>query len=223
MNKTIESISTSEKVLRRVAAIVSWIFSPFWIPTFAFILLFTVSYLKNMPTQYKLLVTAIVACFTIIMPGLGIGIFRFINNLTKYTEKKHRHFPALLTLASYVFCMITMLKLNIPWYMTGVVLASLTILLSFYITNFFWKISEHTAGLGGVIGGVLSFSSLFGYNPIVWLSGGILIVGLLGSARIILNKHTLGEVFGGFFIGLACTMIVLNPMIMNFIYRFLLY
>jgi membrane-associated phospholipid phosphatase len=78
------------------------------------------------------------------------------------------------------------------------------------------------AGMGAVIGGVVSFGALFGYNPLWWLCLFIMISGILGSARIILNHHSLGEVFGGFLVGLVCSMLVLNPYT-NILFRLLLF
>ena len=60
--------------------------------------------------------------------------------------------------------------------------------------------------------GITVFSSLFNYNPVGWLCIFILIAGMLGSARIILRHHTLGEVLGGFVVGLVCTILTLDPM-----------
>jgi hypothetical protein len=95
--------------------------------------------------------------------------------------------------------------------MTGIILAALVMQVICVILNLRWKLSEHMAGMGGVIGGVISFSALFGYNPLWWLCLFILISGILGSARIILTHHSLGEVFGGFIVGLICAMMVLHP------------
>ena len=79
------------------------------------------------------------------------------------------------------------------------------------------------AGMGGIVGGLLSFSSLFGYNPVWWLCIFILIAGVLGSARIILRHHTLGEVLCGFAVGFACAILVLHPVISNSLFRIFLF
>ena len=55
------------------------------------------------------------------------------------------------------------------------------------------------ASCGMIIGGLLSYSFIFQFNPIWWLCGFILLAGMLGSARIIVRQHTLNEVGGGFF------------------------
>ena len=103
-------------------------------------------------------------------------------------------------------------RLNIPWYMTGIIFASLIVMIICVIVNLKWKLSEHMAGAGAIIGGLVAFSALFGYNPVGWLCIFILVAGVLGTARIILQHHTLGEVMGGFAVGLICTLLVLHPL-----------
>lgn len=212
-----------ERTLLRVAQILSWLFTPFSFPFIAFVVLFLFSYLRIMPLQYKLIVLTMIYCFTVLMPTVTIYLFRKINGiaLKDLSERKKRYIPLLLTITSYVFCLMMMNRLNIPWYMSGIILASLIALIISVIVNLRWKLSEHMMGMGGVIGGIIAFSVLFGFNPLFWLCVFFLIGGLLGSARIILGHHTLGEVAVGFFLGFISAMLVLHP-VSNLFLRFLL-
>ena len=196
MDKEKEHI-IADKTMLRVARITSIVFTPFSIPFLAFLVLFLFSYLRIMPILYKGIVLGIVYCFTILT-------------------------PILLTIISYVFCLLMMRKLNIPWYMTGIIFVSLVISIICILVNLKWKLSEHMAGMGGIIGGLVSFSALFSYNPVVWLCLFILIAGILGSARIVLGHHTLGEVLSGFVVGLVCSFLILHPAY-NLIFRVFLF
>lgn len=210
-----------DKTLIRIARLVSAIFTPFSIPFLAFLILFLFSYLSIMPIQYKLIVLGIVYCFTIMMPVLTIFIFKKINGFSaqELGERKKRYVPFFLTIISYVFCLMMMNRLNIPWYMSGIILASLIMMVICVVVNLKWKLSEHMAGAGAVVGGLVAFSALFGYNPVWWLCLFILVAGVLGTARIILGHHTLGEVMGGFGVGFVCSLMVLHP-IANSLYFF---
>ena len=204
----------ADKTLIRTAKVISAVFTPFSIPFLAFLVLFIFSYLRIMPLQYKLIVLGIVYCFTILMPTMTIFLFRKVNGFARQdlSDRKKRYVPILLTIISYVFCLMMMHKLNIPWYMTGIIFASLIVMIICVIVNLKWKLSEHMAGAGAIIGGLVAFSALFGYNPVGWLCIFILVAGVLGTARIILQHHTLGEVMGGFAVGLICTLLVLHPL-----------
>ena len=214
----------ADKTLIRTAKVISALFTPFSIPFLAFLILFLFSYLRIMPIQYKLIVLGVVYCFTILMPTLTIFLFRKINGFSPddLIERKRRFVPFILTITSYVFCLLMMYRLNIPWYMTGIIFAALVMMIICVVMNLKWKLSEHMAGAGAVIGGLVAFSDLFGYNPIWWLCVFILIAGILGTARIILQHHTLGEVTGGFAVGLICSLLVLHPL-SNIMFRIFLF
>ena len=223
MDKEKEHI-IADKTMLRVARVTSIVFTPFSIPCLAFLVLFLFSYLRIMPILYKGIVLGIVYCFTILTPTITIFLFRKINGFARQelSERKKRYVPILLTIISYVFCLLMMRKLNIPWYMTGIIFVSLVISIICILVNLKWKLSEHMAGMGGIIGGLVSFSALFSYNPVVWLCLFILIAGILGSARIVLGHHTLGEVLSGFVVGLVCSFLILHPAY-NLIFRVFLF
>ena len=223
MDKEKEHI-IADKTMLRVARVTSIVFTPFSIPFLAFLVLFLFSYLRVMPILYKGIVLGIVYCFTILTPTITIFLFRKINGFARQelSERKKRYVPILLTIISYVFCLLMMRKLNIPWYMTGIIFVSLVISIICILVNLKWKLSEHMAGMGGIIGGLVSFSALFSYNPVVWLCLFILIAGILGSARIVLGHHTLGEVLSGFVVGLVCSFLILHPAY-NLIFRVFLF
>lgn len=214
----------ADRTLIRTARVISAIFTPFSIPFLAFLILFLFSYLRIMPIQYKLIVLGVVYCFTILMPTLTIFLFRKINGFSPEDlgERKRRFMPFLLTITSYVFCLVMMHRLNIPWYMTGIILAALIMMVICIVVNLKWKLSEHMAGVGAIVGGLVSFSALFGYNPVWWLCLFILIAGVLGTARIILQHHTLGEVLVGFAVGLICSLLVLHQL-SNILFRIFLF
>ena len=199
----------ADRSLIRTARVISAIFTPFSIPFLAFLILFLFSYLRIMPIQYKLIVLGVVYCFTILMPTLTIFLFRKINGFSPEDlgERKRR---------------FMMHRLNIPWYMTGIILAALIMMVICIVVNLKWKLSEHMAGVGAIVGGLVSFSALFGYNPVWWLCLFILIAGVLGTARIILQHHTLGEVLVGFAVGLICSLLVLHPL-SNILFRIFLF
>ena len=152
MDKEREHI-IADKTMLRVARVTSMVFTPFSIPFLSFLVLFLFSYLRIMPIQYKLIVLGIVYCFTILTPTIIIFLFRKINGFARQdlSERKKRYVPILLTIISYVFCLLMMRKLNIPWYMTGIIFVSLVVSIICILVNLKWKLSEHMAGMGGVV------------------------------------------------------------------------
>ena len=218
MDKMVEAAEPQPQMLttrieERVSKVVSWVFNPFSIPFLAFLILLLFSYLRMLPITYKLIILGIVYTFTILTPSLAIYVYCRLNRLSMkdLTQRHHRYAPFLLTILSYICCLLLMRKMNIPWYMSGIILAALLMQVICICLNLVWKLSEHMAGAGAIVGGLVAFSALYGYNPIWWLCLFILIAGILGSARISLGHHTVDEVIGGFAIGLLCTLLVLHP------------
>lgn len=164
------------------------------------------TYLRIMPLGYKVTVLALVYCFTILMPMLGIYLFQKINGwgIRELGEREKRFIPYGLTILSYMACLITMYRIHMPRYLAGIILAVLICMVICTFINLKWKISTHMASSGLMVGGLLSYSFIFQFNPVWWLCFFILLSGCLGSARIIVRQHTLNEVFGGFLVGLFC-------------------
>ena len=218
-DEQLQTCRKSDRALVIGSKVISWLFTPFLIPLLAFVAMFLFSYLRIMPLQYKLIVGNIVFVFTILIPVLMILLYKWIGKIKMYElgTREKRYMPFMLTIISYCSCLFMMWRLNIPWFMTAIILAALVIQVMCVLINIRWKLSEHMAGAGCIIGGLAVFSSLFGYNPLPWLCVFILIAGCLGSARIILHHHTLGEVLGGFALGFFTAWTILNPT--NLIFR----
>ena len=100
----------ADKTMLRVARVTSMVFTPFSIPFLSFLVLFLFSYLRIMPILYKGIVLGIVYCFTILTPTITIFLFRKINGFARQelSERKKRYVPILLTIISYVFCLLMM-------------------------------------------------------------------------------------------------------------------
>lgn len=189
--------------------IISGVFTPFMVPFLAFVLLFFFTYLRIMPFQYKLTILGMVYSFTILLPMLAIYLFQKINGwgIHELRHRERRFVPYGLTIISYVACLITMHKIHLPRYLSGIVVAALLCMIICTIVNLKWKISTHVASSGLMVGGLLSYSLLFNFNPVWWLCFFILLSGMLGTARIIVKQHTLLEVLAGFVVGLFCGVI----------------
>ena len=186
--------------------IVSAIFTPFMVPFVAFLMIFIFTYLSIMPLSYKLSILTLVYFFKKLIPMLGIYIFQKINGwgIKELVHREKRFIPYGLTILSYVGGLITMYRIHTPRYMSGIILAVLICMVLCTIVNLRLKISTHAASSGLMVGGLLSYSFLFQFNPVWWLAGFNMLAGMLCTARIIVRQHTLTEVFGGFVLGLFC-------------------
>lgn len=74
------------------------------------------------------------------------------------------------------------------------------------IVNHWWKISAHMAGMVGMIGLMLRIFSVNAETSGAFgvLIAVVLLTGAVGSARIYLDRHTLGQVIAGTLNGALC-------------------
>lgn len=195
----------TEKNIIIAARVMSMIFTPYYLPLVGLIALFTFSYMSLMPWAYKLTVLVMVYLFTILIPTLLIHFYRRYQGWTPMEMglRDRRLVPYIVTILSYFACYYMMSVIRIPQFMANILVAALVIQIACAIINVWWKISTHTAAIGGFEGALVAFSFLFAFNPMWWFCIILIIAGMVGSARMILRQHTLGQVCAGFVLGLV--------------------
>lgn len=201
-----ENETLKEKALKTASHILSAVFTPFIMPTLSFLLLYLFTYLALMPLVYKGIVLGAVYLFTVCVPLLLIYLYQrfFGKGMQELRERKKRFAPYALAGISYCTCAIILYRLYVPHYLSAIIITFIFCIMACGLLNLKWKISTHTAGCGMMIGILLPYSVIFHFNPLGWLSGFILLSGLIGTARLILQRNTLFEVILGFVVGMFC-------------------
>lgn len=191
------------------ARVISLVFTPFYLPVVGLTALFVFSYLSLLPFRYKAAVVGLAYLFTVLAPTLLIHAYRRYNGWTpvELGRKERRMVPYVISIACYFACVYLMERMHIPRFMGGILIAALLIQITCAVINAWWKISTHTAAIGGVAGALFAFADIFGFNPVGWLCGVFMLAGLLGTSRMILRQHTLVQVVAGFWVGFACAVV----------------
>ena len=200
-----------EKNIILAARIMSMIFTPFYLPLVGLVTLFLFSYMSLLPLAYKLPMLLTVYISTILMPSLLIHLYRRFQGWTskELGRKERRIVPYLISILCYFGCFFLMEYRNTPRVISIILVAALVIQMVCALINVWWKISTHTAAIGGVAGGLVVYSIAFSFNPIWWLAFVILLAGMVGTARMILRQHTLAQVVTGFLVGVVCALFII--------------
>ena len=200
-----------EKNIIFTARIMSMIFTPFYLPIVGLIALFIFSYMSLLPMMYKLVMLAMVYLLTVVAPSLLIHLYRLCQGWTSHElgRKERRLVPYIISIVCYFACFFWMEYRNTPRVISIIVVVALTIQMVCTLINIWWKISTHTAAIGGVAGGLVSYSIAFSFNPLWWLCFVLILAGAVGTARMILRQHSLSQVVGGFLVGAACAILVI--------------
>lgn len=186
------------------ARTVSVLFTPFYLPTIAFIVLLTFSYLRALAPAYKVAMVIMVYLLTVLFPRIMIYAYRRLNGWTKpqMSQRERRYVPYAISIVCYSALLFTMESFHMPHFTSAIVAAALLIQVVCAVVNNWLKVSTHAAASGGVIGMLFAFSIIFNFNAINWLAFCVLLCGCVCTARMILRQHTYTEVLLGVFIGI---------------------
>jgi membrane-associated phospholipid phosphatase len=201
----------SERQMILMARVLSMVFTPFYLPIIGLVVLFFFSYLSMFPWSYKLHVLLMTYLFTILMPTVLIHLYRRYQgwNLIELGRRERRMVPYVISILCYFTCIYVMERLHMPHFMGSIIIAALLVQIVCAITNIWWKISTHTAAIGGVGGALFAFAEYLGFNPVWWLCLVFLVAGLLGTSRMILRQHNLAQVVTGFWVGFVCAAVAI--------------
>lgn len=191
--------------MKSIAHVISTVFQPLLMPTYGVVLLFVYTYFGVIYTQQFWLIISPIVLFSFVIPAILIFmLFRMgvISDLS-LTKRRERLFPYLITLLSYTAMMIFYYRMNMPKWFLLMIAASIAIMIIAILITLRWKISAHMFGIGGLIGGAMSVSYFVERsNPYYMFMGLFILAGLIGTSRLILKRHTLGQVIAGFLLGL---------------------
>ncbi len=195
--------------MKKTAHFFSIAFHPLLLPTFVFVLLGFLYPYFNTPYNSKHFIelsTFIFIC-TFIFPAVAIyAMYKWevIGSLF-LEERKDRPYPMVLTSLMYLlFTKILFGRIGADQtFIHAMYFIGFLILLAGIIT-FFWKISAHALGVGGVSGFFIQLNTQVLDNRLfVALLVILAISGLVMTARLLLKAHTPTQVYIGYTIGMV--------------------
>ena len=144
---------------------------------------------------------------TYIIPLVSIGMLRLTANISSFRlpEAKERFLPFIFVavyygLTTYLFYS----KIVLGMAMILIFLCITITILSVAIISRRFKISAHAAGTAGLVAALLAVQSKYPDSQLFYpIIGSILLLGVVCSARLQLNEHSLTEVFWGTLLGLV--------------------
>ncbi|MDH6534770.1 phosphatase PAP2 family protein [Parabacteroides sp. 52] len=199
--------------------IVSIVFHPLLMVTYGIILVLSFTYLAIYPTQIKWTIAGGTFLTTAVIPGLFV-LLLIRNGAASdlaLSDRRERAVPYLIILTSLLVCLYYFYKMKMPFWLLAILIGACVVLLAVLCINFFWKISAHTLGIGGLLGGVMAVSYIHRINPYVGFILLFLISGLVATSRIYLKRHTPSQVYAGFLLGFAC---IFGAVVMSYTYLF---
>ncbi len=197
------------------ATICSNVFSPLIVPLYATIISFWATYLMVAPLKTRVLVTIAVAAFSCVLPLLVILFLKAIKIVKSadLTDRHERPIPYSVATVCYVGLWLYLNNINAPQWFSSFFLASAIAAVINLAINFKWKISGHATGIGGLT----MFCFFIYWKQITfigfptWFIVMILISGFVLSSRLILQRHTVGQLVAGYLTG--CVTVALTQLL----------
>ena len=196
---------------KKLAKIISVIFNPLIVPTLGFLLLLNSGFYFSMISwEAKRFVLLVVLFTTCILPLLTIAVLA-LNPKFDITMNNHKEriLPLLFSSVFYYLGYLLLNKMKAFSVFNLYLIASIIVIIILLLISFRWKISNHMAALGALTGALFALSFRLGINPIWFVLLLIIISGVVGSARLILNKHTLPEIAVGYLIGFSVLYLII--------------
>ena len=195
--------------MNKLATLLSTVFHPLLMPTYGIAIALYTSYMRIFGDRLLGIVIVGVLLTTCILPSLGIYILYKLGHISDFRlhERTERTIPYLINFACYVACYLYLYRFGIPsWIIAFIAGAIVALIISLFI-NRYWKISAHMVAAGSMVTRVflMRFYSLMLTPYILPLQiASVLLAGAIGSSRILLKRHTLGQVGAGFALGILC-------------------
>lgn len=201
----------------KIANLVSYLFHPLMMATYLFSTIIFIEPMQIVPPGYniiaQLLIVLVVWLTTFAIPAMSLVLLKFTGNITslKLHNRKERLIPFSYVTVFYFFTAYYFTQqLMLTELASGIFIVVAIMILIAAIITFFWKISVHSLGMGGVVGLLLIISTTVPESPIYLISlVAILISGLVLSARLKLQAHTALQVYTGFALGLVVSVMII--------------
>lgn len=194
-----------------IANIISWISVPILMPVLGTYIIFHLSYLLIVGTRAIGLFTELAVGISTVLPvlaGYALKKMGVIKDIA-LNDPRERLIPYIITGVCYIGTGCLFIGYQAPMWCSMFYIGGGVAALINAIVNLRWKISAHMAGIGGVVA-LLIVVTLKGHpqQPMAyWIVGMIMAAGLIGTARLYLQRHTLGQVAAGFAVGFLCVLL----------------
>lgn len=192
--------------------IITFLFHPLLMPLLGFAILFNSgTFLELAPFELQKFLYIIIFAGTFLLPIITIPLLYFFGNISSLylDNRKERHFPILITAIFYYFTFYLIKSLPLEHIFITFILSSFVSVMITLIITLRWKISAHLVGLGGIAALILFISIYYQINLVIYFILSLIISGIVGSARIFLQKHNLLQVSIGFIAGFTSVLAIL--------------
>jgi hypothetical protein len=196
--------------MKKTALVISYLFHPLLMPTLGLlIILNSGTYLSLLDPAAKRAILFVMALGTLVFPLMILPVLQYRNLLVKNTmdlSGGERLLPQFIILVLYIITFVYFRRLPLSQVIHGYVLSVAATFLLIILLNLKFRISLHTAALGGLAGLIIGLILLYqtpleGFLILTLLAGG-----LAGSSRMA-QGDSWGNILSGFLVGFVVVLV----------------
>lgn len=191
--------------MNKFAHLVSWLFQPLLMPllgTFVFLSLPFYSFrLLPDPVYWYVLICNLL--FTVLLPVLMIFMLLRYDMISSIylNRREDRIYPIIFALIFQVANYYFVTRAQLPGPYLYFLISGIFSLLIILIITYYWKVSLHMAGVGGVCGAFFALAVIWPVDLRLLMACFFLMAGITGSSRLFLKAHDSAQLAVGFFLG----------------------
>lgn len=193
--------------MHRTAQFVSNIFHPLLILTLVALVICYFTPVLVLPFNVKAFFVGIVSFYTFLLPVLIIVLMHVFHVVGHWAlrDRRDRVLPLLINCICYAVNAAVLRRYGFfPLWVLNAFYGSVILAFVAWIITFWWKISAHTAANAAAATYITLLSFAFPDMIPLWLLlGSYVLVGLIGTIRIYLGRHTLAQVGCGTLLGIV--------------------
>lgn len=189
----------------KIAKVISYLFHPIFLPVYCLLFLFNLKAYFTFEIVFKarLVMLAFVAVTTIIFPMIIIYLMKrqgYIQNL-HMENLRERRLPYMIVVIFYFLTYNMFRQMELPSMFTNYMLGATVLLIIVTVVNFWWKISTHMIGIGGVFGVITGIAIKLDLDLMFIIMMVTVLSGIIGYSRLKLDAHKPSEIYTGFITG----------------------
>ena len=160
-----------------------------------------------LPPSGRMLLLGMVAIMTFVFPVMSVLLLRRAGLITdlQLPRREERIVPYLMTLLYTGMALYLLFRTPLHPIAYALFIGILCAMTISAITTFWWKISAHMVGIGGLVGALFALWYVHGLDLFLPIVLAILLAGALGTARLLTSDHTHAQIHVGWLVGLGCT------------------
>ena len=195
----------------KLAKVLSYLLHPLLMPGLAILIFINSStiFTSAIDLHNRLVLFGMIMISTFLLPSVIILFMYFqgIISSLQMENKKDRTLPFFTISVFYYFTYYFLSGYALPQVFFNILLGAFILSLAVMAVSYFWKISAHTAGLGGLAGCLWALGLRVQIDFTILFTVIILLAGIAGWARLKLKAHSQAQIYCGFAAGLLISFI----------------